>query len=136
MSVVKFLEIRDRATCITAIAVKFSPESEQERWLLMTAGFGNLVVEQQEYVLFGSINGGARDIFTDPYKQKGCRTMCIAHLYVRDNFNELKNGQVIDVEFILGETDKPKITDNTGREDLRTEKLQWEIDSECMEEEE
>ena len=129
MSIVKFLEIRDRATCITAIAVKFSPESEQERWLLMTAGFGNLVVEQQEYVLFGSINGGARDIFTDPYKQQD-RTMHTAHLFVRKNFDDLKNGQAIDVEFILGETDKPKTTDNTGIEDLRVEKIQWEIDAE------
>jgi len=30
---------------------------------------------------------------------------------------------------------KKKRIENTGREDVRTEKLQWEIDSECMEEE-
>jgi len=134
MSTVKFLEIRDRATCITAIAVKFSPKNEQERWLLMTAGFGNSVVEQKEYVLFGGINGGAKDILTNPYKQHS-RTMYTAHIYVQKNFDELKNGQVIDVEFILGETGKPKTTENTSREDLRTEKIQWGIDSDCMEEE-
>ncbi len=31
-----------------------------------------------------------------------------AHLYINEHFDEMDNGAVVDVEYILGETDKPK----------------------------
>ncbi len=37
--------------------------------------------------------------------------MQVAHLYVDEHFDDLKDGDVIDVEYILNETDKPKISE-------------------------
>lgn len=39
------------------------------------------------------------------------RTMEVAHKYIEKNFSILQSGQVIDVEFILGETKFPKISE-------------------------
>lgn len=43
----------------------------------------------------------------DPYDW-GDRTMTVAHQYIESNFDQLNNGDVVDVEFILGETSVPK----------------------------
>jgi len=37
--------------------------------------------------------------------------MTVAHAYIEKNFHNLNSGDVIDVEFILGETDKPKTSE-------------------------
>ena len=45
----------------------------------------------------------------DPYGWPGgTRTMPVAHKWILENFDRLDDGQVIDVEFILGITDHPK----------------------------
>ena len=37
--------------------------------------------------------------------------MQTAHLYIEKNFDALKDGDVVDVQFILGESDKPKTSE-------------------------
>jgi hypothetical protein len=38
----------------------------------------------------------------------------VAHDYIRNNWPTLKDGDVIDVEFILGETNERKISEAHG----------------------
>lgn len=42
----------------------------------------------------------------DPYFWTG-RTMPVAHKYITEHFVEMKDGDVVDVRFILGETSEP-----------------------------
>ena len=44
------------------------------------------------------------------------RTIRKAHFYIIEHWNELRDGDVVDVEFILGERDKPKIAERIARE--------------------
>gem|GEM_PF-2943358 len=48
----------------------------------------------------------------DPYDWSGTpRTYREAHKYIKQNWGILESGDVIDVEFILGETDTCKISE-------------------------
>jgi len=40
--------------------------------------------------------------------------MLIAHQYIRVHFDELKDGDVVDVQFIMGKTTEPKISERLG----------------------
>jgi hypothetical protein len=46
----------------------------------------------------------------DPYTWDN-RTMKVAHLFISANYADLLDGQVVDVEFILGESKKPKLSE-------------------------
>lgn len=92
----KTLEIRDRGTFIPALAIQVSGD---DGYLMRRAGFKNpmvyliaLATEKAKY---------------DPYNWDN-RTMKTAHLFIEEHFSELTDGQVIDVEFILGERATPK----------------------------
>ena len=51
----------------------------------------------------------------DPYKWEslglGPRTMPVAHNYIIENWHDLRDGDVVDVEFILGESSAPKTSE-------------------------
>jgi|ERR1700733_410575 hypothetical protein len=47
---------------------------------------------------------------SDPYGWTN-RTMLAAHLYVTGHFDELTDGDVVDVEFVLGESTAPKLSE-------------------------
>jgi hypothetical protein len=99
--IVKALEIRDEGTTISMLAIKPVPENPQQRAILRHAGYG----EPENYVILI----GAHDCegSYDPFKQRGHTRHC-AHLWIREHFDELKDGDVVDVEFILGKRDEPK----------------------------
>ena len=90
------LELRDRMTFIPTLAIEISGE---DGYLARRAGYGPLCV------LFGRLNGGT--FHYDPYDWAD-RTWKTAHTLIIEHFNELKDGDVVDVEFILGETTTPK----------------------------
>jgi hypothetical protein len=108
----KLFELRDKNTFIPILAIKLTSESEKERYLLARAGFSSnkdvwAGYVQAEYIQLIEINGGGGKSNCDPYEWAS-RTHQIAHRFILDNFNTLESGQVIDVEFILGETTQPK----------------------------
>lgn len=108
---IKLFEIRDRATFIPVYAFRarpLTPDNEAERYLLARAGYGP--VGDSECVIVGRLAGhGAQ---CDPFEwQTGARTLTTAHQFIEAHFDELETGAVIDVEFILGETSAPKITE-------------------------
>jgi hypothetical protein len=105
--ITKTLEVRDRHTIIPVVAMSLHPTNEGERWLIHKCGFG--VNDGSFSVMLGQLMKGG--LFTGDASAWGNRTMKNAHLYIEEHFDELKDGDVIDVQFILGETATPKISE-------------------------
>lgn len=117
MMTLKLLEIRDRGTFIPAFAFRAitgtatydrlarDPQFECERYLLARAGYGRH--NDSDCIVLGRLGGG--ECQYDPYSWPGgARTMTVAHDYIEKNWNLIHSGDVIDVEFILGETKTQK----------------------------
>jgi hypothetical protein len=111
---VKLLEVRDSGTTIICLAAKFLDLTEWEKWAVGRAGYGGDEGDRGWYVLLCPLNGGTDHAFTDPYDwntARGGRTMFEAHKWLRDTdgaWDSLGGGDVLDVEFILGERSEPK----------------------------
>ena len=105
--IIKLLEIRDRATFIPSYAIKPQPSNDAQRYLLRRAGYS--CQPDDNIVILGMLSNPARSTY-DSYDWND-RTMQIAHNYIAENFHELKDGDVIDVEFILGEPTTKKISE-------------------------
>lgn len=103
---VKLFEVRDKGTFVVCLGVELKKSKEltpKEDYLIGRAGYS-----EHPLILFGSIVGGMVNEFNyDPYDWKQ-RTYKYAHHYVQDNWDDLKSGDLVDVEFILGETKAPK----------------------------
>ena len=93
---VKLLEIRDRMTFSPVFAFYTHTDNEKQWRLLRASGYG------LPLVVMGRLQGGP--CHHDPYEWND-RTFKEAHLYIQDNWHSLKKGEVVDVEFIKGETD-------------------------------
>lgn len=114
----KMFEVRDRSTFIPVLAIcpggRYSPAmSTPERHLWGRAGYGTTLEALSGYVLLARIVGGETDLKYDPYSwdmSRG-RSMSQAHVYIGEHWDELTSGDVIDVEFILGETAAPKVSE-------------------------
>ena len=99
----KFVAVMDRGTRLPLIASRFHPESLEEAVMFSTHGFG---VDPQEYTFFYSINTGTCSY--DPYKMGDRYTLTPACVYIRDNWDEVESGSVVDAEYLRGETEKPR----------------------------
>lgn len=96
---VKLLEIRDRATFIPVFAMLMEPGSAEQGYLLRRAGYG----PESNLIMMGNLSGG--NAHYDPYERfDSPKTLKTAHQYIIDNWNHLADGDVIDIEFILGES--------------------------------
>lgn len=105
---VKTIEIRDSATFIPAIAIRLESRSLPELWLLSRAGFGSNPITN--YILLIHLEG--MRIQYDPYEwQGGSRTMPVAHKWLEENWKDVKSGDVVCVEYILGERSEKKISE-------------------------
>jgi hypothetical protein len=114
--ITKAFELRDRGTFIPVIAIKMVPSAHTpdqpvaEAFLLRRAGFGFddpcIVLCRME------CSGVDRNATYDAFSWGvNPRTFHVAHLHLMENFDALESGAVIDVEFILGETEQPKISE-------------------------
>lgn len=108
----KLLEVRDRATFVPVLAVQLIPSTLAENYLLARAGFGLDASTQSMYVQVSRIDGGTGQSTCDPHYWGDNRTMFTAHNYIIATFDELTTGDVIDVEYILGERDTPKVSES------------------------
>lgn len=105
--IIKLFEVLDSGTCMIFMAIRMIPANLTENILLQHAGFSmgtpctTIVVfhpERCQYDLYQWPNGTSRTIIQ-------------GHKYIHDHFNELKTGDVIDIEFILKETEEKKESD-------------------------
>ena len=98
---VKYLEVRDAGTRMPVMAVIMRSDDEKARKILRSSGFSN---HSYLVLLHFLVDGGTS---WNVYHWAD-RTRENAHRYITDNWDILRNGDVVDVQFILGETDKPK----------------------------
>lgn len=118
---VKAIEIRDRNTFIPALAVLLRPvfvpalgehshtvreSSEAEKYLLRRAGYTSPDAYSVLLVRMDA-DGGPKQASADPYGWGG-RTFPAVHQWLEQHWGEVTSGQVVDVEFILGESKEPK----------------------------
>jgi hypothetical protein len=108
--ITKLFEVRGRATCIAVMATRPGTTCEQDRYLLARSGFGETANSHREYVMLAPIDGGSGMLHCDPFAWTN-RTLRIAHMHIKEHFDDLPSGSVVDVRFILGETDAPCVSD-------------------------
>lgn len=118
------LEIRDEGTFIPLLAVDMNPgpdqlniESKHGFWVTNDYDARTYLLRRVGYpcdarpnVLITRLSGDGSPASNDPYRWGG-RTMPVAHKYIIENWEKLRDGDVVDVQFILGETKEPKVSE-------------------------
>lgn len=112
--ITKTFEIRDQGTFIPMLAIKLQPTMKEDQYLFSRAGYGREASDQAQYILLCQISGGGGRCQSDFYEWGNGRTYRVAHRFIQENFDRLSSGEVIDVEFILGETQNPKESERHG----------------------
>ncbi len=106
---IKVLEIRDEGTFMPVIAIKPIADNEGQRYLLRRDGYAADADERCVILIKPQCHGVSYDPYDWP-STRG-RTMQVAHQYIESHWVHLNDGDVVDVEFILEETDKPKVSE-------------------------
>ena len=103
--IVKALEIRDEGTTIPMWAIKPTADNEAQRAILRHAGYGE---RPGDYVILM----GAHDCEAayNPMDQRG-RTRQVAHIWIKEHFDEIKDGEVVDVQYLLNEKPTKKASE-------------------------
>lgn len=99
---VKCLEVRDDGTFMPVICIRPVADNPAQSYLLRRDGYNAGHGEQCIIMIAPQCRGVAYD----PYewdRSRG-RTKAYAHNYIAEHWAELRDGDVVDVEFILGET--------------------------------
>lgn len=110
--VVKILEIRDSATFIPVMAIKLTAGEEAEHYLLRRAGYSEDQMAENKpswmdpYVILVKLV--EVEAHYDAFEWPNRRTMTTAHRFIIEHFDSIQPGDVIDVEYILGEAQTVK----------------------------
>jgi hypothetical protein len=99
---VKLVEIRDSMTFVPAMAIQVSGE---DGYLMRRAGFGNAMV----YLVLLATEKARYDPFN-----WDTRTISVVHQWIEAHWDTVKDGDVVDVQFILGETQEPKVSEQVS----------------------
>lgn len=111
----KALEIRDEGTFIAALAVDMNPPEPgapgyaAQRYLLRRCGYA---CDGRSNIVLTRLAGTGKAT-CDPYEWGG-RTWPVAHDYIIKHWDELRDGDVVDVQFILGETKQRKASERAA----------------------
>lgn len=103
----KILEIRDEGTFIGVLCVDINPDNEAQRYHMRRVGYP---CDGAPNVVVTRLSADGQPATNDPYHWGG-RTMPVAHDYIIKNWPSLNDGDVVDVQFILGETSTPKTSE-------------------------
>lgn len=108
MSQIKFFEIRDSMTTLPLMVTKLEPINSDEDWLIKRA------MGSEPYPLFLVTFMSKGESRFDVYEwgRVGARTVKEAHQYIENNWDKLETGDVIDLEFLLGEKLTKKHSEN------------------------
>ncbi len=107
----KVLEIRDSMTYIAVLAICMTSEDPLQRYHLRRVGFsGNGQMRTVVLMRIGD-QKATSDVYEWPAITGGTRTMRVAHDWIEKNFDSLKDGHVVDVQYILGETTTKKTSE-------------------------
>jgi hypothetical protein len=106
----KILEVRDAATFIPVLATAMKSDNPIEKWYLKRTGYPT----DHPLIMIAPLYGGKAEY--GPYKWgESPRTLFIAHKYIEENWDCLETGDVVDVEWILGERGTPKVSERFGQ---------------------
>lgn len=115
----KTLEVRDEGTFIPMLCVDMNPVRAKafdelpdnitaafsaQLYLLRRCGYP---CDGRPNILITPLRGDGDRASNDPHYWKD-RTYAVAHAYIIDHWMMLKDGDVVDVSYILGETAAPK----------------------------
>jgi hypothetical protein len=114
----KALELRDEGTFIPILCVDMQPSLDggsagqrAQHYLLRRCGYP---CDGRPNVIMTRLDGNGHAT-NDPYGWKGdTRTFPVAHNWIINNWASLKDGDVVDVQFILGETLTPKVSERVS----------------------
>jgi hypothetical protein len=115
---VKLLELCDDGTFIPLLCVDMNPTSDgcydpgsqqydAQRYLLRRCGYP---CDGRPNIAITHLSADGDRCSNDPYFW-GDRTRATAHKYIIEHWAELSDGDVVDVEFILGETKQRKVSE-------------------------
>lgn len=101
----KTIEIRDRGTFVPALATRVECENGQSQdcYLLGRAG------HRRTFIVLTHLQTGHSH--WDPGCWDQTRTMRQAHRLLLEIWHKLDSGDVLDVEYLLGETPRPKLSE-------------------------
>ena len=105
---VKLIEIRDSGTMIVALCVDMNPDNMIQRDYLTRYGYS---CDGRPNIMVTHAYGDGTPARNDPYDWGDRGTWAWAHNHIIEHWNELNDGDVVDVEFIQGKTAKPKISE-------------------------
>jgi len=116
----KLIEIRDSGTFIPALAVQMVGDTRTPAdWLLRRAGYGR-------GILLVHLTSNRAELRAEEWG-RATRTMIVAHLALEGRsamgmlpdrveectFDNLVHGAVLDVEYLIGASDRPKVSEQT-----------------------
>jgi hypothetical protein len=108
----KILEIRDEGTYFAVLAVNMNPgpavpddysDYGARLYHLRRVGYP---CDGRPNIGITHLSADGKPFWNDPYGWGG-RTYPVAHNYIIENWETLRDGDVIDVRYILHEVDKP-----------------------------
>ena len=106
----KIFEIRDTATCIVVMCVSLKTPNPKEKRLLWKVGYASRetdIATPRTLILMHPMH--TEKCSYEAYSLSNCsRTYPVAYNYIVEHWDELRSGDVVDVEFILGITNAPK----------------------------
>lgn len=114
---VKLFEVRDVATFMPMMAVRLGVQqeaAESNLFLLRRAGYSLHQLMQptpEPYVILLKLDGVQAHY--DPFSW-GSPRMAALHQHIIAHWNMLDGGNVLDIEFILGESKQPKLSERFG----------------------
>jgi hypothetical protein len=110
---VKLLELRDDGTFIPLLCVDMNPDvymHQAQRYLLRRCGYP---CDGRPNIAITHLAADGHKCSNDPYHWGG-RTYPVAHNFIIEHWDELKDGDVVDVEYILGESPAPKVSERVS----------------------
>jgi hypothetical protein len=105
---VKCLEVRDANTFCPVICVRPVAENEAQRYLLRRDGYRADDAERCIIYILPQCHG----VSYDPYSWND-GTHHAAHLWIEKHWAEIKDGDVVDVEFIRGKSAAPRLSERS-----------------------
>lgn len=131
----KAFEVRDRMTCIPVMATAMLPHAESdspsaighaesERYLLRKLGYTFADVARDPITVFMARLDGSKASIEPWTWGNDVATLRVAHEYIASHWMLLKSGDVIDCEYIRGETTTIKQPERLSLGDLLSTELQ------------
>ena len=112
MAETKFFEVRDRGTNISVMATLVRPSLADRAYrriasIIGRAGYSASPNYPNQIVI---VHLADNKVTSDPFDWNS-RTMIGAHQFIQAHWGELNDGELIDVRFVLGETEAPCASD-------------------------